>query len=244
MQRLWRFLSRLSPLRRLPLGPTPSSSVAKIGPTTIRYDSRPAPTKLITSIYSCVQMRSGGRSAMAALTMPEIDDGPLRDLLLELHRLTPGLGGPVRARSLAPSACRIRRFTGCLCQDSCPACPACSKSPITWPDGTSGRRLRACARPRRSPVDGRRPRAVRRSCSRRAPTGQPFTLGRMKSTLLIVEGDGELPIAREGDDSSSPSRWSMCRMRQGSGVFRILGVCPACTVVGWNRAVVSTGTPR
>ena len=26
---------------------------------------------------------------------------------------------------------------------------------------------------------------------------EPFTLGPMKSTLLIVEGDGELPIARE-----------------------------------------------
>jgi hypothetical protein len=32
---------------------------------------------------------------MAALTMPEIDDGPLRDLLLELHRLHARAGGPV-----------------------------------------------------------------------------------------------------------------------------------------------------
>jgi|HubBroStandDraft_6_1064221.scaffolds.fasta_scaffold171098_2 hypothetical protein len=38
---------------------------------------------------------------MAALTMPEIDDGPLRDLLLELHRLHARAGRARRRISAA-----------------------------------------------------------------------------------------------------------------------------------------------
>ena len=45
-----------------------------------------------------LQLRTGvppfDDSGMAALTMPEMDDGPLRDLLVELHRLHARAGLP------------------------------------------------------------------------------------------------------------------------------------------------------
>ena len=136
---------------------------------------------------------------MAALTMPEIDDGPLRDLLLELHRLHARAGRPSTRKIAGAVGMSHTTVHGVFVSGQLPGLPGLLKIA----GYLAGRDIRGAgsedvldrvdrlwmAADRQSGTAIVQPPGAYRS--------EPFTLGPMKSTLLIVEGDGELPIARE-----------------------------------------------
>ena len=95
---------------------------------------------------------------MAALTMPEIDDGPLRDLLLELHRLHARAGRPGTRKIAGAVGMSHTTVHGVFVSGQLPGLPGLLKIA----DYLAGRDIRGPGSEDaldrvRSPVDGRRP---------------------------------------------------------------------------------------
>jgi hypothetical protein len=136
---------------------------------------------------------------MAKLPMPELEDGPLHDLIVELHRLHARAGWP-GVRMIA-DATGLGHMTvhAVLTKGGLPSSPQVLKI---------GQFLieHDVRKPNQAELldhlDHLWTAAERQSGSAvmQAPStyqNEPFALGPMKSTLLIVEGDGGHPIAQQ-----------------------------------------------
>ena len=78
---------------------------------------------------------------MAALTMPEIDDGPSRDLLLELHRLHARAGRPSTRKIAGAVGMSHTTVHGVFVSGQLPGLPGLLKIA----DYLAGRDIRAAA---------------------------------------------------------------------------------------------------